>query len=82
MSDANVVMLVEESELGRKLPDVLKAVECGKWVEVRRGGEPIASIHPPRRHRLTPMHPDLMGVKFNADPVAPLDSQDWPEHLR
>jgi antitoxin (DNA-binding transcriptional repressor) of toxin-antitoxin stability system len=72
-TEANVVILVEESELGERLPTLLKAVEGGRWVEVRRNGLAVASIRPSkRRNGLAPMHPDLMGVRFNADPMAPL----------
>jgi antitoxin (DNA-binding transcriptional repressor) of toxin-antitoxin stability system len=80
---ANVVILVEESELGEPLPTLLKAVEDGRWVEIRRKGLAVANIRPSKPGKgLAPMHPDLMGVKFNVDPTTPLTSDDWPEHLR
>jgi len=82
-TEANVVILVEESELGERLPTLLKAVEAGRWVEVRRNGSAVASIRPSKpRTGLAPMHPDLMGVQFNADPMAPLSDEDWPGSLR
>ena len=82
MPESNVVIVVDESELGSQLPSLLKAVEGGRWVEVRRGGQPIANIQPSKRRGLTPMHPDLMGVRFNNDPAEPLDASDWPEQQR
>jgi hypothetical protein len=82
MTDRGPYILVEADELS--FEELLETVRTrGKLIRICRGGQPIADIQPPNEQRLPPADPRLK-VTFapGVDPAAPLDAEDWPEHLR
>jgi prevent-host-death family protein len=68
-------------EAKTKLSELLKAVEkTGERILICRDGKPVAELCPigPAADPLR-TDPELAKVEILADPVAPLDPEDWPE---
>ncbi len=64
---------------------LVKAVEKqGERIVVCRNGLPVADLVPHRQGSANTLEPSplLAGARFIGDPVAPLDSGDWPEELK
>ena len=84
MTKAGNIISVEAKEAEREMPELLRGVEReGNFVRIYRNGKPVAELRP-AASQIDPLrqHPELMGVKFNADPSSPIDEQDWPAELR
>lgn len=82
MTDRGTYILVEAGEL--PFDELLETIrQRGKLIRICRAGTPIADLVPPGDLRLPPADPRLK-VTFapGYDPTAPLDDEDWPEHLR
>lgn len=74
-----VTVSIHEAET--TLSALLKDVEQGRYhVRICRNGEPVADLVPAKTHkdRLV-QSPELSGIKFNEDPMAPLQPEEWPE---
>ena len=74
---------VNTHEAKTQLSALLKEVEeHGRVVKICRNGKPIAELRPIAA-KVNPlrMNPKLK-VIFKADPVLPLDEDDWPEEFR
>jgi len=84
MTRAGNLITIDSDEAVGVIRQLLREVEeGGQHIRILREGRVVAEICPPRR-TVDPLqqHPELTGVKFNADPTAPLDEQDWPAELR
>jgi antitoxin (DNA-binding transcriptional repressor) of toxin-antitoxin stability system len=53
-------------------------------IVVCRNGLPVADLVPHTPEAIQTLNPDpeLAGARFLRNPVAPLDSEDWPEDLK
>lgn len=82
MTDTGEYIFVDSGEAQKELPALLQAVMSGRRVRISQGGQIIAELLPPSlvENRLR-THPDLIGVKFNEDSMAPLSEEDWPKEL-
>ncbi len=72
-------------EAKSSLSRLLAAVESRhERVRICRNGKPIALLISIDEESVDPfaVHEDLRGVVYNADPVKPLDTDDWPENMR
>ncbi len=68
-------------EAKTKLSELLKAVEQrGEHVLICRDGKPVAELCP-LSPAVDPLRtdPELAKIEVHADPMAPLDPEDWPE---
>jgi hypothetical protein len=84
MTRVGNIIFVERDEAIRLYDELLKEVEAfGRRVSITHEGKVIALMGPPQSV-ISPLaqHSELTGVKFNSDPTAPLDDEDWPEDLR
>jgi hypothetical protein len=84
MTRAGNLITVDTDEVGKVIGQLLAEVEqTGRLVRIVRHGKVVAELRKARR-RLDPLqqHPELTGVKFNADPTQPLDEEDWPSEQR
>ncbi len=73
------MITVALDEASSRLGTLLEQVEDrGEVVLICRDDQPVAELRPTGRERL-PLHPELSRVKFNENPAAPLDAEDWPE---
>jgi hypothetical protein len=84
MTRAGNLITVDSDEAEGLIGQLLREVENdGQLVRIVRNGRVVAELRRARR-TIDPLqqHPELMGVKFNADPTAPLDEEDWPAELR
>lgn len=72
---------VSISEAETKLSALLHDVEqWGYHVRICRNGEPVADLVPIKRQKNRLLQsPELSGIKFNEDPMAPLQPGEWPE---
>jgi antitoxin (DNA-binding transcriptional repressor) of toxin-antitoxin stability system len=84
MTRAGNLITVDTKEAQGLIGQLLREVEeSGQHIRILREGRVVAEIRPARR-TIDPLrqHPELTGVKFNEDPAAPLDDQDWPAEQR
>jgi len=82
MAEHNVIVVEVDDSVGQ-LSTLLKTVEeSGHVVRLMRNGKAIADLTPATDAAPLPIFPELAGVVFNADPVAPLDDEDWPQDSR
>ncbi len=73
----NVTTKEAKTKLSALLADV---EERGEIVVICRRHKPVAELRPAgRAPNPLRLHPVLSQVKFNEDPVAPLDAEDWPD---
>jgi prevent-host-death family protein len=75
---------VNTHEAKSKLSYLLKKVETEhEKVRICRNGKPVADLIPiNQNHDPLTQNPALMGVKYNEDPVLPLDDHEWPEEYK
>jgi antitoxin (DNA-binding transcriptional repressor) of toxin-antitoxin stability system len=84
MTRAGNLITIDSDEAVGLIGQLLREVEeAGQHIRVLRNGRVVAEIRPARR-TIDPLrqHQELTGVKFNADPTAPLDDEDWPAEQR
>lgn len=84
MTRTGKLITVDGDEAARMIGQLLKEVEeMGQHVRIVRDGKLVAEIRPAKK-RVDPLkqHAQLTGVKFNADPISPLDNEDWPAEQR
>jgi antitoxin (DNA-binding transcriptional repressor) of toxin-antitoxin stability system len=84
MTRAGNLITIDSDEAIGVIGQLLQEVEQqGQHIRILRQGRVVAEIRPARR-TIDPLqqHPELTGVKFNADPTAPLDDEDWPAEHR
>ena len=73
---------VNTHEAKTRLSALLAAVESeGEVVVICRNGKPIAELRRAKEEHRDPLRtdPELAGVVFRQNPMAPLDPEDWPE---
>jgi antitoxin (DNA-binding transcriptional repressor) of toxin-antitoxin stability system len=84
MTRAGNLITIDTNEAQGLIGQLLREVEeSGQHIRILREGRVVAEIRPARR-TIDPLrqHAELTGVKFNQDPTAPLDNDDWPAQLR
>ena len=84
MTRAGNLITIDTEEVGSLIGHLLREVEeGGQLIRILRDGRVVAEIRPAKRS-IDPLrqHAELIGVKFNADPTAPLEDDDWPSELR
>jgi len=83
MTDRGDYIAVEAGDAARELPALLKAVEGeGRRVRIFRNGAAVAELTPALQQAAFPVFPELTGVQFIGDPLAPIDESEWPESCR
>ena len=61
---------------------IARIERSGESIIICRNGAPVANLVPHRRASRIDAHPVLSKVKIKYDPVAPLDTDEWPEVAR
>lgn len=75
------MITVNTHEAKTRLSSLLVAVEEKReTILICRNGKPVAELRPLSTTRdPLRLHPKLSQVEFFEDPMAPLDSEDWPD---
>lgn len=74
------MIIINTHEAKTRLSYLLKQVEeKGECVRICRNGTPVAELRPARVKANPLMLDPSLKVRFLADPMEPLDPEDWPE---